>query len=63
LGELRRSGYAVTAVVVTRDVREFRDWAVPPEWAGMLISEGIDLRPVNSREALAELRAESVMAV
>jgi hypothetical protein len=29
----------------------------------MLISEGIDLRPVNSREALAELRAESVMAV
>jgi uncharacterized protein (DUF58 family) len=63
LGELRRSGYAVTAVVLTRDVREFRDWAVPPEWAGMLISEGIDLRPVNSREALAELRAESVMAV
>lgn len=63
LGELRRSGYAVTAVVVTRDVREYRDWAQPPEWAALLLGEGIDFRPVDSREALAELRAESLVAV
>jgi uncharacterized protein (DUF58 family) len=63
LGELRRTGYAVTAVVVTRDVREYRDWAVPPEWAAMLIGEGIDFRPINCREAIAELQAERVMAV
>ena len=63
LGELRRTGYAVTAVVVTRDVREYREWAVPPEWAEMLITEGIEFRPVDSREALAELRAESLLAV
>ncbi|MBI1176456.1 DUF58 domain-containing protein [bacterium] len=63
LGELRRTGYAVTAVVVTRDVHELREWAVPPEWAGRLITEGIEIRPINSREALAELQAETVMAV
>lgn len=63
LGELRRSGYAVTAVVVTRDVREYRDWAQPPEWAALLLGEGIDFRPIDSREALAELRAESLVAV
>ena len=63
LGELRRAGYAVTAVVVTRDVREYREWAVPPEWAELLISEGIEFRPIDSREALTELRAESLLAV
>lgn len=63
LGELRRSGYAVTAVVVTRDVREYRDWAQPPEWAALLLGEGIDFRPIDSRDALAELRAESLVAV
>ncbi|HAV60912.1 MAG TPA: DUF58 domain-containing protein [Verrucomicrobiales bacterium] len=63
LGELRRSGYAVSAVVVTRDEREFRDWAMPPDWAAMLIKEGIEFRPVNSREALAELQVERVVAV
>lgn len=63
LGELRRAGYAVTAVVVTRDVREYHDWAQPPEWAALLLGEGIDFRPIDSREALAELRAESLVAV
>lgn len=63
LGELRRSGYAVSAIVVTRDEREYREWAVPTDWAAMLIAEGIEFRPVNSREALAELQAERVFAV
>ena len=56
LGQLRRSGYSVTAIVVSPEAGEFRDWAMAPEWAGWLIREGIEFRPVANRDQLAELQ-------
>lgn len=62
LGQLRRSGYSVTAVVVSADAAEFRDWAEPASWAGWLLREGIEFRPVSTREQLAELQPEEFMS-
>ena len=63
LGQLRRSGYSVTAVVVSAEAADFRDWSMPADWAGWLIREGIEFRPVSSKERLAELQPEHIMSV
>jgi hypothetical protein len=59
LGNLRRSGYAVTAVVVMFGEHEYFDWAQPPDWAGRLLSEGIDFRRVDDEVGLSRLCAEN----
>ena len=61
LGNLVRQGYAVTAVAVTWDVGLAPDWARPPEWAELLLAEGVDFRQVNNEEALVNLCAEAVV--
>ncbi len=62
LGNLRRSGYAVTAVlVILGDESEYFDWAEPPEWAGRLLSEGIQFRRVDDEESLSRLCAERIL--
>lgn len=60
LGELRRSGYSVTVIVITPRTTEFREWAEPTGWAGMLIGENIEFRVVDSAEALSELEAATL---
>lgn len=60
LGSLRRSGYAVTAVLVTFDDARHADWAVKPEWIGRLLAEGLDVRTVEDEEELARLCAEQL---
>jgi uncharacterized protein (DUF58 family) len=57
LGNLRRSGFAVTAVLVSFDEQNYHDWASPPEWAGRLMGEGIDFRRVQDEASLTELCA------
>jgi hypothetical protein len=37
------------------------DWAKPPEWAEMLLAQGIDFRTVNSEEALMNLCAQNLV--
>lgn len=58
LGNLRRSGFIVTAVLVSFQEVEYHDWASPPEWAGRLLSEGIDFRRVQDEASLTQLCAE-----
>ncbi len=58
LGNLRRSGFAVTAVLVSLEENDLHDWASAPEWADRLITEGIAFRRVQDEASLERLCAE-----
>src|SRR6202453_1072429 len=53
LGHLARRGSVVTALVVSFEMEAVPDWAKPPEWAVMLLDQGIDFRVINSEEAIS----------
>jgi uncharacterized protein (DUF58 family) len=61
LGNVARRGLLVTAIVVSMDMEAAPDWARPPDWAGMLLAQGIDFRVVNSEEAVGNLCAEAII--
>lgn len=61
LGDLVRRGLIVTAVVVSVDLQAIPDWAVPPDWAGMLLAQRVDFRVVNSEESISNLCAEAII--
>lgn len=61
LGEMARRGFLVTAVVVALEKDPVPDWAQPPEWAELLLAQGIDFRLVNSEEAVMNLCAEAIV--
>lgn len=62
LGNLRRNGFAVTAILVMfGDPSEYFDWAEPPEWAGRLLAEGITFRRVDDEASLSRLCAERIL--
>jgi uncharacterized protein (DUF58 family) len=61
LGGLVRRGFLVTAVIAAFDQAVIPDWAKPPEWAGLLLAQGIDFRVVNSEEAVMNLCTEAIM--
>jgi hypothetical protein len=61
LGGLVRRGFLVTAVVVAFEREPIPDWAQPPEWAGLLLAQGIDFRIVNSEESVMNLCAEAIV--
>jgi uncharacterized protein (DUF58 family) len=61
LGGLVRQGFIVTAVVVVFGSELVPDWAQPPEWAGLLLAQGVDFRMVNSEEAVMNLCAEAIV--
>jgi uncharacterized protein (DUF58 family) len=61
LGGLARRGFLVTAVVVAYEKDPIPDWAQPPEWAGLLLAQGIDFRTVNSEEAIMNLCASAIV--
>ncbi len=61
LGELTRSGFIITALVVSIEESNIPDWARPPDWAGMLLSQGVDFRIINSEESISQLCAEAVV--
>jgi hypothetical protein len=50
----------VTTVVVTFDLDVLPDWARPPEWAAMLLEQGIDFHMVNSEDAVTNLCAQAI---
>jgi uncharacterized protein (DUF58 family) len=58
LGNLRRSGFIVIAVLVNFEEIDYHDWASPPEWADRLMAEGIDFRRVQDEASLTQLCAE-----
>jgi uncharacterized protein (DUF58 family) len=61
LGDLVRRGFLVTAVIVSFGMAAVPDWAKPPDWAEMLLGQGIDFRIVNSEESIINLCAEAIV--
>jgi len=61
LGELARRGYLVTTIIVSTDIEPTPDWAQPPDWARMLLDQGIDFHVVNSEESVMNLCAEAIV--
>jgi uncharacterized protein (DUF58 family) len=60
LGSLVKRGFLVTAMVVSVDW-DIPEWSRPPEWAGLLLEQGIDFRLVNSEESVTQLCAEAIV--
>lgn len=58
LGNLRRSGFAVTALLVTFEDNDLHDWASAPEWAERLMAEGVPFRRVQDEAGLEQLCAD-----
>lgn len=61
LGDMARRGFLVTAVVVAFDAEPVPDWARPPDWAQLLLAQGVDFRLVNSEEMITNLCAEAII--
>jgi len=61
LGELVRRGFLVTAIVVIFGADTLPDWAKPPEWAEVLLAQGINFHMVNSEESVTNLCAQSLV--
>lgn len=61
LGILRRSGFAVTAVLVSIEEPQYHDWSAPPDWAARLVAEGIDFRRVEDEASLAAVCRASLV--
>jgi uncharacterized protein (DUF58 family) len=61
LGDIARRGLPVSAIVVSLNMDAVPDWARPPEWAEMLLAQGIDFRVVNSEESISNLCAEAIV--
>jgi uncharacterized protein (DUF58 family) len=61
LGDVARRGLLVTAIVASLEAEAVPDWARPPDWAQMLLAQGIDFRVVNSEEAVGNLCAEAII--
>lgn len=62
LGQLRRQGYAVTALVVVFDEPDYSTWAQPPDWMAHLMAERIPFRRLATRGDLARLGDYSTAA-
>jgi uncharacterized protein (DUF58 family) len=61
LGDIKRRGLPVSAIVVSLAMDAVPDWAKPPDWAELLLGEGIDFRVVNSEESISNLCAEAIV--
>lgn len=61
LGELRRLGQPVTTLLVSHGKDPVPDWAKPPDWAEMLLAEGIDFRIVSHEESIQNLCAQALI--
>jgi uncharacterized protein (DUF58 family) len=61
LGELVHQGFLVTAIVVICGAEVLPDWAKPPEWAGLLLAQGVNFHMVSSEEGVTQLCAQAVV--
>ena len=61
LGELVRRGFIVTAIIIAFDEFVTPDWAQPPEWATLLLAQGVDFRMVTTEESISDLCAEAIV--
>ena len=61
LGNLKRRGYSVLALRVTFGEPEHPDWAAPPEWAELLLQEGIRFRSIGDESAIIQFCSECLI--
>jgi uncharacterized protein (DUF58 family) len=61
LGGLVRQGFVVTAVIIAFDEFVPPDWAQPPEWAALLLAQGVDFRVVTTEESITQLCADAIV--
>jgi uncharacterized protein (DUF58 family) len=61
LGALARRGFVVTTIIVAFGASAIPDWARVPDWAEMLLAQGIDFHVVNSEEAISNLCAQAIV--
>lgn len=61
LGELVSQGFLVTVMVVIFGAEVVPDWAKPPEWAEILLAQGINFHMVNSEESVSQLCAQALI--
>jgi uncharacterized protein (DUF58 family) len=61
LGALARRGFVVTTIIVAFGAAAIPDWARVPDWAEMLLAQGIDFHVVNSEEAISNLCAQAIV--
>jgi uncharacterized protein (DUF58 family) len=61
LGNLKRSGYSVVAILVLFGETEYYDWAQPPDWAHRLVAQGIEFRRVDDEASISRLCAERIL--
>ncbi len=63
LGNLRRRGYSVLALIITVGEPEHPNWAAPPEWAERLLQENIPFQTIPDEAAAAQFCAEALVRV
>jgi len=61
LGGLVLRGFAVKAMVVLFEEFAPPDWAQPPEWAQLLLLNGVDFSVVTNEESISNLCAEAIV--
>lgn len=61
LGDLTRQGFLVNAIVVAFGGEAVPDWAKPPDWAEMLLSQGMDFHMVTDEESITQLCAQAIV--
>lgn len=61
LGALARRGFVVTTIIVAFGAAGVPDWARAPEWAEMLLAQGIGFHFINSEEAISNLCAQAIV--
>jgi uncharacterized protein (DUF58 family) len=61
LGGLVLRGFLVTTIVVASGAGDIPDWARAPDWAQMLLAQGIDFHFVNSEESITNLCAQAIV--
>ena len=59
--EWTRRGFVVTAIIISFQDFVTPDWAQPPEWATLLLAQGVDFRYVTSEESISDLCAEAIV--
>jgi uncharacterized protein (DUF58 family) len=61
LGKLVQHGFVVTAIITLFEEFATPDWAKPPEWAELLLAQGVQFRVVTTEESISSLCAEALV--
>jgi uncharacterized protein (DUF58 family) len=60
LGELVRQGYTVIAIVILVEPSSLSNGGQPPEWAAMLMAQGVEFKVIPNEESIPNVCAEAL---